>query len=506
MPVILSTTIFLDNPSKDSYLIDLENTVDQNIMLAVGNLFNGQTVSVVIAQGTTRLGTIQYDSSIVFTGSVPELPAVYGAIQRIAGMVVNGQLIVDTTDLSTVVAKSGDTMTGPLVLSADPTGALQAATKQYVDASVPSLAGLVSKTGDTMSGALTVYPYIIGKEAAGTTVGATGILRLGATAQVGMSLKSNDSSFAYLDFVDNSNQRTNITYTFGTTLLEFGKYLNEVASPAALSFNFTTGSTITKQTSFTNNQEYVTKAYVDSSVPTLSNVVSKSGDTMTGLLILSGDPTVALGAATKQYVDNTSVSVAGDTMTGTLTLTGSAGITMSGDFTASSGATSVVIHSNGTAMTLTNTGLNIVSGVLNTNSNINVGNARLTLDDGATDFIILDGPTGNMATTKGTVTVSRNPATDFEVATKQYVDTAVTSASTVTHYVHLQTTSSTSWSVAHNLNTTNLIFNVYINPIGNPTTGWQPIFPADVSFVDLNNIIVSFTANQVGKVVIIAVP
>lgn len=31
--------------------------------------------------------------------------------------------------------------------------------------------------------------------------------------------------------------------------------------------------------------------------------VLKSGDTMTGLLILSGDPATALGAATKQYVD-----------------------------------------------------------------------------------------------------------------------------------------------------------------------------------------------------------
>src|SRR5207237_104382 len=31
--------------------------------------------------------------------------------------------------------------------------------------------------------------------------------------------------------------------------------------------------------------------------------VSKSGDTMTGLLLLSADPTALLGAATKQYVD-----------------------------------------------------------------------------------------------------------------------------------------------------------------------------------------------------------
>lgn len=32
--------------------------------------------------------------------------------------------------------------------------------------------------------------------------------------------------------------------------------------------------------------------------------VAKTGDTMTGLLTLSGDPTAALGASTRQYVDN----------------------------------------------------------------------------------------------------------------------------------------------------------------------------------------------------------
>jgi hypothetical protein len=37
---------------------------------------------------------------------------------------------------------------------------------------------------------------------------------------------------------------------------------------------------------------------------TLADVVQKSGDTMTGPLILSGDPVALLGAATKQYVDN----------------------------------------------------------------------------------------------------------------------------------------------------------------------------------------------------------
>lgn len=36
---------------------------------------------------------------------------------------------------------------------------------------------------------------------------------------------------------------------------------------------------------------------------TKASSVAKAGDTMTGLLLLSGDPAVALGAATKQYVD-----------------------------------------------------------------------------------------------------------------------------------------------------------------------------------------------------------
>ena len=60
--------------------------------------------------------------------------------------------------------------------------------------------------------------------------------------------------------------------------------------------------------------------------------VDVSGDTMTGFLVLSGDPTVDLQAATKHYADlvadmvasaiNAKVAKAGDTMTGMLSLNG----------------------------------------------------------------------------------------------------------------------------------------------------------------------------------------
>jgi hypothetical protein len=54
-------------------------------------------------------------------------------------------------DATTYVAKAGDTMTGLLTLSADPSTALQAVTKQYADA---GLNARVLDTGDTMTGPL----------------------------------------------------------------------------------------------------------------------------------------------------------------------------------------------------------------------------------------------------------------------------------------------------------------------------------------------------------------
>jgi len=58
------------------------------------------------------------------------------------------------------VALAGDTMTGRLTLSNDPTGALHAVTKQYADAiaaaATTAINDKVSKTGDTMTGPLVV--------------------------------------------------------------------------------------------------------------------------------------------------------------------------------------------------------------------------------------------------------------------------------------------------------------------------------------------------------------
>jgi hypothetical protein len=105
--------------------------------------------------------------------------------------------------------------------------------------------------------------------------------------------------------------------------------------------------------------------------------VAKSGDTMTGLLTLSGDPTVALHAVTKQYVDAAvalRLALSGGTMTGALTL---------------SGAPSAALHAA-------------------TKSYVDTADAlRLPLSGG---------------TLTGALTLSGDPTVALHAATKQYVD------------------------------------------------------------------------------------
>ncbi len=70
----------------------------------------------------------------------------------------------------------------------------------------------------------------------------------------------------------------------------------------------------------TLNLEAAPKQYVDSAI-VAGNFLPKSGGTMTGAIVLAADPTTALQASTKQYAD-TKVALAGGTMTGLLTLSG----------------------------------------------------------------------------------------------------------------------------------------------------------------------------------------
>lgn len=76
-------------------------------------------------------------------------------------------------DIDAKVAKAGDTMTGPLVLSADPASGLQAATKQYAD-------GKVARSGDTLTG-----PLVLAADPAAAMQASTRQYTDGKVAKVG---------------------------------------------------------------------------------------------------------------------------------------------------------------------------------------------------------------------------------------------------------------------------------------------------------------------------------
>lgn len=131
-----------------------------------------------------------------------------------------------------------------------------------------------------------------------------------------------------------------------------GEFSITLVAPDATNIN-PTGWTYTVIGEFTNAPDWTTFALLTKDSPNviLSDVIEaeaidpafstiylrRDGGTMTGDLILSGNPTVALEAAPKQYVDSQaaaaqaaaqaasaaeSVSLAGDTMTGALVLSG----------------------------------------------------------------------------------------------------------------------------------------------------------------------------------------
>ena len=84
----------------------------------------------------------------------PTLQQVTAALAAITTL-INGVI----ADLAGYLLKSGGTMTGFLVLNADPTVAAHAATKRYVDNSIsgvaiPDVSGFVHRAGDTMTGPL----------------------------------------------------------------------------------------------------------------------------------------------------------------------------------------------------------------------------------------------------------------------------------------------------------------------------------------------------------------
>lgn len=116
----------------------MSKTRDLGDFTSAGNPLADGTIDVADINGVT--------ASAAEINILDGLTATTSELNGVAGINTSVQ-----TQLDAKVDLAGDTMTGALVLSADPTVALGAATKQYVDTSVSNLVDAAPATLDTLN-------------------------------------------------------------------------------------------------------------------------------------------------------------------------------------------------------------------------------------------------------------------------------------------------------------------------------------------------------------------
>ena len=180
------------------------------------------------------------------------------------------------------------------------------------------LDGKVDRSGDTMTGSLLFNNGSVDFLAFGES---EGDVNTAPDIRAATNLSISSGVGTYLLF-DTSNSGGIFSVRKGsmitTTATEVFRILNNGILRETT--NATSYSSL-----LSSDQDIPNKKYVDDEILAATGggggnlYVLKTGDTMTGGLVLSGNPTSSLHAATKQYVD-TRIQRSGDTMTGYLTL------------------------------------------------------------------------------------------------------------------------------------------------------------------------------------------
>ena len=234
-----------------------------------------------------------------------------------------------TTSLSGKLDKSGGTMTGAINLAADPASALHPATKQYVDTAD---ALKLAKGGDTMTGFLTLNAdptsvlhaatkqYVDGgayqTSVGGSATYAGKVVKLTSTGLIDTSMIPVGS--AYLGTIN-----LTLAYALSGSYTPGDYYAVSASGTVDSSWN----SHINGAPSTCGAGQFViynanTKWDLvgdTTSSSAITGKLDKAGGTMTGALVLAADPAAALQPATKQYAD-TMLPKAGGTMTGAIVL------------------------------------------------------------------------------------------------------------------------------------------------------------------------------------------
>jgi hypothetical protein len=239
---------------------------------------------------------------------------------------------------------------------ADPTSALDAVNKRYVDAkynsiSIPSSTNYVLKSGDTMTGSLqlslspTASSHAVNKKYVDDLLAAAKFVPLSGGTMTGFlsahadpTQPSHAATKKYVD--DNINTGKFVPLSGGTmtgflsahadpvlqTHVATKKYVDDILSPTV--YLPISGGTMTGALSVntpTLSDHAANKSYVDSKTPSTA-FIPLSGGTLTGPLSAL-QPTQPSHVATKKYVDDNNTSgkflpLSGGTMTGNLVLSG----------------------------------------------------------------------------------------------------------------------------------------------------------------------------------------
>lgn len=421
-----------DTPARQRQLIGTSAVwAANNIVLGNGEIgvevVSTSDVRIKIGNGTSTFSALPYASASSTTINTATQAALDAKL-ALAGGTMTGLLVLSgnpsaalgaatkqyvdaadatlTTSVNAKLPLAGGTLTGALTLSGAPSSSLHATTKTYVDTAD---ALKVSKAGDTMTGALVLPGNPVNAlEAAPkqyvdsgsyqTSVGGSAayagkVVKLTASGQIDTSMLP--SGATYLGTVD-------MTVAYALSTATTGSYYTvqtsgTIQSTWATHLNGTPTTCGAGQFLYQNANgkwDLVGDTTLSSS---LSGKLDKTGGTMTGALILAADPTVALGAATKQYAD-TMLPKAGGTMTGFITL--------SADPTSPlHAATKQYVDNAGSTLTTNYTAADsALSASLTTSIN-----GKLSLSGG---------------TMTGALTLSGAPTVALHATTKAYVDAA----------------------------------------------------------------------------------
>ena len=347
-----------------------------SIALSPGGLVPAGTDLVPVGQDGQNV-SVSYNTFLQGLGTISGIDGTQLMVTPSGGTV---GLTLGTLAASAITT-GGGSLVGPLNLAANPSGPLQAATKQYVDLKI-------NRAGDTLTGPLQL------------------------TADPTMSLQA-----ATKNYVDANSGVPKAGFTMSGPIVLAGDPTTAL-NPATKSYTdariLRSGDNMTGPLGLAANPvsatQAATKSYVDTQVAT---GLSLTGGTLSGPLTLSADPTVALQAATKQYSD-AKVARAGDTMLGLLTLAGSPTTTL---HAAPKGYIDTQV-----ATLLPRAGGTMAGALF-------LSGDPTTPSQASTKYYVDTAIAGTLPSSGGTVTgpisLTATPALPPHVTTKQYVDTQV---------------------------------------------------------------------------------